>query len=73
MADIDAIVIATPNHTHFELARLALFAGKHVVVDKPLTVTARQAHELRDIAHERKKQPPLAAQGFICPFEGLTN
>lgn len=52
-ADINAIIIASPNHTHFALARQALLAGKHVVVDKPITVTATQAHELRDIAHER--------------------
>lgn len=52
-ADIDAIVIATPNHTHFELARQALLAGKHVVVDKPLTVAASQAHELKVLAQER--------------------
>lgn len=53
LAGIDAVVIATPNHTHFEIARQALLAGKHVVVDKPLTVTAAQARELKDLAHDR--------------------
>ncbi|MFE8049847.1 oxidoreductase [Brenneria goodwinii] len=44
--DIDLIVIPTPNDTHFPLAKQALAAGKHVVVDKPFTVTLSQAHEL---------------------------
>ncbi|PWC12484.1 oxidoreductase [Brenneria corticis] len=44
--DIDLIVIPTPNDTHFPLAKQALEAGKHVVVDKPFTVTLSQAHEL---------------------------
>src|SRR5450830_1008867 len=38
--DISCIVIATPNDTHFDLARRALAAGKHVVVDKPVTLRA---------------------------------
>ncbi|MFP1452077.1 Gfo/Idh/MocA family oxidoreductase [Escherichia coli] len=44
--DIDLIVIPTPNDTHFPLAKAALEAGKHVVVDKPFTVTLSQAREL---------------------------
>ncbi len=40
---IDLIVIPTPNDTHFPLAKAALEAGKHVVVDKPFTVTLSQA------------------------------
>ncbi len=42
---IDLIVIPTPNDTHFPLAKAALEAGKHVVVDKPFTVTLSQARE----------------------------
>ncbi len=44
--EIDLVVIATPNDTHFPLAKAALEAGKHVVVDKPFTVTLSQAREL---------------------------
>ncbi len=44
--NIDLIVIPTPNDTHFPLAKAALEAGKHVVVDKPFTVTLSQAREL---------------------------
>lgn len=48
--DIDLIVIPTPNDTHFPLAKAALEAGKHVVVDKPFTVTLSQARELDVLA-----------------------
>ncbi len=47
---IDLIVIPTPNDTHFPLAKAALEAGKHVVVDKPFTVTLSQARELDTLA-----------------------
>ncbi|WP_326471471.1 oxidoreductase [Enterobacter wuhouensis] len=48
--NIDLIVIPTPNDTHFPLAKAALEAGKHVVVDKPFTVTLSQARELEALA-----------------------
>ncbi|PJR65335.1 oxidoreductase [Raoultella sp. T31] len=48
--DIDLIVIATPNDSHFPLAKAALEAGKHVVVDKPFTVTLSQARGLEATA-----------------------
>lgn len=51
---IDLVVITTPNTTHFEIARSALRAGKHVVIDKPITVTSRQAAELQAIAERNK-------------------
>lgn len=49
-AGIDLIVIATPNETHFPLAREALRAGKHVVVDKPFVLNTAQARELIELA-----------------------
>lgn len=45
-AGIDLVVIATPNDTHFPLAQAALRAGKHVVVDKPMTPSLSEACEL---------------------------
>lgn len=51
---IDCIVIATPNDTHFELARRTLEAGKHVVIDKPITLTAEDARTLVRAASQRK-------------------
>ena len=50
---IDLVVIATPNHSHYPLARAALQAGKHVVVDKPFTVDLGEADTLIELAAER--------------------
>lgn len=44
--DLDVIVVPTPNETHHKLAAAALDAGKHVVVDKPFTLTAAEAEDL---------------------------
>jgi scyllo-inositol 2-dehydrogenase (NADP+) len=52
-SQIDVVVIATPNHTHFDLAKQSLLAGKHVVVDKPFTVTPAQARELKALAEQK--------------------
>lgn len=51
-SDIDLVVIPTPNQSHFPLAKAALAAGKHVVVDKPFTVTLSEAKVLRGLADE---------------------
>ncbi len=48
--DVNLVVIATPNETHFELAARALSAGKSVVVDKPFTTTITEASELARMA-----------------------
>lgn len=48
--DVDAVVVATPLRTHFELTRAALLAGKDVLVEKPITPTAAEADELADLA-----------------------
>ena len=51
--DTDALVIATPVHTHFTLAKIALLAGKHVLVEKPLTSHTLQAQELVALAKSK--------------------
>jgi len=48
--EIDAVVIATPTSTHYDLARRALEAGKDVLCEKPLAMTAKQCNELADLA-----------------------
>ena len=50
LARSDLVVVASPNDSHFPLARAALEHGKHVVVDKPFTVTVEQASELITLA-----------------------
>lgn len=54
-ADIDLVVIPTPNDTHFPLAKAALAAGKHVIVDKPFTVTLGEGRLLKGYAEEAGK------------------
>lgn len=53
--DLDAIIIATPVSSHFELAMAALKAGKHVLVEKPLAANSKQATQLIDEAARRRK------------------
>ena len=53
--DIECVVIATPNDTHFALARQVLEAGRHVVVDKPVTLTADEALALARLANARSR------------------
>jgi predicted dehydrogenase len=54
-ASIDAVAIATPVNTHYELAMAALKAGKHVWVEKPMTETLEQAQRLVEEAERRGK------------------
>jgi dihydrodiol dehydrogenase / D-xylose 1-dehydrogenase (NADP) len=52
--ELDLIYVATTHNFHFENAKLALEHGKHVVIEKPFTVNAKQASELVRIARENK-------------------
>ena len=52
---IDAVVVATPISTHYEIARLALLAGKHVLVEKPLAATTREGVALTRFAARCKR------------------
>ena len=62
--DVDVVYIGTPSATHAELARRALQAGKHVVVEKAFTTTAAEARALAALA---------AVQGrFLMEATGLT-
>lgn len=52
--DIDVVHIASPNHLHYEHAKGALEAGKHVVCEKPLAMTAEESTELVRLAKEKR-------------------
>ena len=52
--NIEAVVIATPAETHFSLAREALLGGKHVLVEKPLSLTEQEGRELITLAEKRQ-------------------
>jgi predicted dehydrogenase len=53
-SDIEAIVIATPVNTHYPIAKEALLAGKHVLIEKPITAHSDQARDLIEIARKKK-------------------
>ena len=52
--DIDVVHLATPNHLHHPHAKATLLAGKHVVCEKPLSMTSEQSGELVQLAAEKK-------------------
>jgi predicted dehydrogenase len=51
--ELEAVVVATPVTTHYELAKLALEAGKHVFVEKPPAMRAHEMEELCELAEQR--------------------
>src|SRR5271169_539676 len=50
---VQMVVVGTPNETHFALAKMALQAAKHVVIDKPFAATSEEALELKDLAERQ--------------------
>ena len=54
-SNVEAVVIATPIHTHYEIARDAILAGKHVMVEKPLTDSVSDALDLVRLAEEHNR------------------
>ncbi len=52
---IQAVSVATPNGTHFEITKAALLAGLHVVCEKPLCFTTEEAEELEELANKQNK------------------
>src|SRR5271168_3168224 len=66
------IVIATPNQTHFPLAKLCLESGRHVVLDKPFVTNTDQALELFRIArHHRRLLTAYHNRRFDADFQAL--
>jgi scyllo-inositol 2-dehydrogenase (NADP+) len=53
---VELVIVNTPSYTHFELAKKALMAGKHVVVEKPFTATVKEADELIALAEQKGKK-----------------
>lgn len=66
---VASVHIATPNRLHFEMARAALEAGKHVLCEKPLAMTVRQSGELAALARSRPRQ--AAAVNYNMRFYPL--
>ncbi len=61
--DIEAVLVATPDHLHATIAMAAIKAGKHVYVEKPLTHTIKEARMLRDAAKQAKVATQMGCQG----------
>ncbi|MDO7906699.1 oxidoreductase [Paenibacillus sp. JX-17] len=53
--EIRLVIVTTPSTNHYEIARQALLAGKHVVVEKPFTATTAEADELIELARRQEK------------------
>src|SRR5262252_11124352 len=62
--NLDAVMIATPDHMHTPIALMAMQHGKHVYVEKPLTRTPWEAQLLRDAAVKYKVATQMGNQGF---------
>jgi predicted dehydrogenase len=61
--DIQAVVVATPDHTHFHASASAIRMGKHVYCEKPLTHSVWEARQLRELALKHKVATQMGNQG----------
>src|SRR2546428_9396283 len=69
---IDLVVIATPNTSHYPIAKQCLLAGRHVVIDKPFTTTVAEAEELVRLGKAKRRGPSGSPQrpylgGLLTP------
>ena len=61
--DVEAVIVATPDHTHAPIAMAAMRAGKHVYVQKPLTHSVFEARALTEAARQYKVISQMGSQG----------
>ena len=71
--DIDAIVVATPDHTHAVIAKTAMELGKHAYVEKPLTWSIKEARVLRETAARTKAITQMGNMGHSSEGAALVN
>jgi predicted dehydrogenase len=71
--DLDAVMIATPDHTHAVIAAAAMKAGKHVFVQKPLCHDVFECRELARLAKEKNVVSQMGIQGHAGPGFYLIN
>src|SRR3972149_6807727 len=64
--DVEGVVVATPPTTHYRVAEAALLRGKHVLVEKPMTVSATDAIDLVRLA-ERQGRVPMGGHPSPLP------
>ena len=69
MKEIDAVIVATPDHSHAVISATAIRAGKHVFCEKPLTRTVHESRALRELARQYKVATSMGNQGTAAgPF-----
>jgi predicted dehydrogenase len=75
--DIEAVIVATPDHTHALIALAAMRAGKHVYVQKPMTYSVHEARVLTEAARQYKVASQMGNQGhsgdgarLVCEWVG---
>ena len=61
--DLEAVIVATPDHSHAYIALAAIKAGKHVYVQKPLSYTVQEARLLTEAVREHKVASQMGNQG----------
>jgi predicted dehydrogenase len=71
--DIDAVMIATPDHTHAIIAKAAMELGKHVYCEKPLTWSIQEARVLRETAARTKVKTQMGNMGHSSEGAALVN
>lgn len=67
LKSIDAVYVASPHLTHYDYAKRALLAGKHVLCEIPFTLSSVQAKELYDIANRKNLVMLEASKTAFCP------
>ena len=72
-SNIDAVLIATPDHTHAVIAKAAMELGKHVYVEKPMTATVAEARMLARLAKETGVTTQMGNQGHSSDDARLIN
>ena len=53
--DVDTVYVALPNHLHYDYAKKTLLAGKHVICEKPFTLTLAEFEDLAKIAEQNNR------------------
>jgi predicted dehydrogenase len=68
-SDLDAVVVATPDHLHFEPTRAVLLSGRHALVEKPFTTDLAEADELIRLSEETKRVIQVAFNHrWLAPY-----
>ena len=67
LEQVDAVYIASPHETHYDYAKRAILAGKHVLCEKPLTFTKAEAEELYTLAQEHHAVLMEGVKTAYCP------